>query len=185
MSVRRFNAAARCRTRRALRAQAPAGGSHFGCSRPPDQAADVAWTGDSILRTRTRPRRLVGSPAGKPLTPSRRCRAGRGDALPRLAGGARLAAGMIFCQGGANGSTENADGKSVPASRSCRRRGPAGRRGWPSIHGGAFGYELVPRRGGGQRAAGTKKANGGNVYAIDKTAQCGGRHTTGQDAPTK
>ena len=149
-------------------ANAPAGGLHFRVLATTGiRLTDVAWTGDRTLYVENTTNAVWSAPpAGKPLTPfatmpkqveETRCRVspGRHGWQP----------GLIFCHAPGNTIYRiTADGKSVTAFAKLPEKGPADG-ALTFDYAGAFGYGLVAATG----RSGTKKANGGNVYAIGKT----------------
>jgi hypothetical protein len=149
-------------------AQAPAGGLHFRVLAATGiRLTDVAWTGDRILYVENTTNSVWSAPpAGKPLTPfasmpkqveETRCRVS-----PGMHG---WQPGVIFCHAPGNTIYRiSADGKSVTAFAKLPEKGPADG-ALVFDRAGSFGYGLVAATG----RSGTKKANGGNVYAIDRT----------------
>ena len=146
-------------------ANAPAGGLHFRVLAATGiRLADVAWTGDRILYVENTTNAVWSAPAGRPLTPFASMPKQVEETRCRVSPGSHgWQPGLIFCH--APGNTiyrVSADGKNVTAFAKLPEKGPADG-ALAFDYAGAFGYGLVAATG----RSGTKKENGGNVYAID------------------
>ena len=149
-------------------ANAPAGGLHFRLLAATGiRLADVAWTGDRILYVENTTNAVWSAPpAGQPLTPFASMPKQIEETRCRVSPGTHgWQPGLIFCHAPGNTIYRiSADGKTVTAFAKLPEKGPADG-ALVFDHAGAFGYGLVAATG----RSGTKKQNGGNVYAIDKT----------------
>jgi hypothetical protein len=149
-------------------AHAPAGGLHFKVlARTGIRLADIAWTGDRILYVENTKNAIWSAPpSGAPLTPFASMPKQVEETRCRVSPGTHgWQAGLIFCH--APGGTIyriSADGKSVTTFAKLPEQDVADG-ALVFDRAGAFGYGLVAATG----RSGTKKANGGNVYAIDRT----------------
>jgi hypothetical protein len=149
-------------------AEAPAGGLHFNVLAPTGiRLADVAWTGERLLYVENTTNAVWSAPpAGKPLTPfasmPRQVEETRCRVSPGTHGWER---GVIFCHAPGNTIYRiTADGRSVTAFAKLPEAAISDG-ALVFDYAGAFGYGLVAATG----RSGSKNANGGNVYAIDKT----------------
>jgi hypothetical protein len=149
-------------------AEAPAGGLHFKVLAPTGiRLADVAWTGERILYVENTTNAVWSAPpAGKPLTAfasmPRQVEETRCRVSPGTHGWER---GAIFCHAPGNTIYRiTADGRSVTAFAKLPEAAISDG-ALVFDYAGAFGYGLVAATG----RSGSKDANGGNVYAIDKT----------------
>jgi hypothetical protein len=149
-------------------AEAPAGGLHFKVLAPTGiRLADVAWTGERILYVENTANAIWSAPpAGKPLTAfasmPRQVEETRCRVSPGTHGWER---GVIFCHAPGNTIYRiTAYGRSVTAFAKLPETAISDG-GLVFDYAGGFGYGLVAATG----RSGSKDANGGNVYAIDKT----------------
>ncbi len=149
-------------------AQAPAGGLHFRLLAATGiRLADVAWTGDRILYVENTTNAVWSAPpAGKPLRPFATMPKQVEETRCRVSPGTHgWQPGLIFCHAPGNTIYRiSADGQNVTAFAKLPEQGPADG-ALAFDYAGTFGYGLVAATG----RSGTKKANGGNVYAIGKT----------------
>jgi hypothetical protein len=149
-------------------ANAPAGGLHFRVLAATGiRLTDIAWTGDRILYVENTTNAVWSAPpAGKPLTPFASMPKQVEETRCRVSPGTHgWQPGLIFCHAPDNTIYRiTADGKSVTAFAKLPEKATADG-ALVFDRAGAFGFGLVAATG----RSGTKKANGGNVYAIDKT----------------
>jgi hypothetical protein len=149
-------------------AEAPAGGLHFKLLASTGiRLVDIAWTGERVLYVENTTNAVWSAPpAGKPLTPfasmPRQVEETRCRVSPGTHGWER---GVIFCHAPGNTIYRiTADGRSVtPFAKLPETAISDGALTFD--YAGAFGYGLVAATG----RSGSKDANGGDVYAIDKT----------------
>jgi hypothetical protein len=148
-------------------AHAPAGGLHFKVlARTGIRLADIAWTGDRILYVENTKNAIWSAPpSGAPLTPFASMPEQVEETRCRVSPGTHgWQPGLVFCH--APGGTIyriSPDGKSVTTFAKLPEQDVADG-ALVFDRAGAFGYGLVAATG----RSGTKQANGGNVYAIDR-----------------
>jgi hypothetical protein len=147
-------------------ANAPAGGLHFHVlARTGIRLTDIAWTGERILYVENTKNAVWSAPpAGQPLTPFASMPKQVEETRCRVSPGTHgWQPGLIFCHAPDNTIYRiSADGKSVTTFAKLPDTATADG-ALVFDRAGAFGYGLVAATG----RSGTKKANGGNVYAID------------------